>query len=109
MQEKNQGIGDPKRPKEDRISGDVGSPQMQVGMDLAKWRSLGNLVEAISTKKLEGWSVWDCRLLQRRDKRRKWGIHPSDHSNEALYFLLKELKAVSVIFQRTVSSSWSSQ
>lgn len=50
MQEENQEIGYPKEPKEDRISGDVYSPQMQVGMVLIKWRSLGNSVEAILTK-----------------------------------------------------------
>lgn len=43
-------IGYPKKPKGDRISRDGDSPQMQVGTDLAKWRSLGNLVEVISTK-----------------------------------------------------------
>ena len=38
----------PEKLKEDRISGDINTPQMQVDMDLAKWRSLGNLVETTS-------------------------------------------------------------
>ena len=42
--------GVPKKPKEDRISRDIDTPQMQVNMDLAKWRSLGNLKEAISAE-----------------------------------------------------------
>lgn len=43
-----------KKLKEGRISGDVNTPQMRVDADLAKRRSLGNLVE--TTSATEGWS-----------------------------------------------------
>lgn len=83
----------PKKPREDRNSRDVSPPQMQVDMDLIKWRSVGNLVEAISAKNQRD------RVVKIADYYRegiKGGSGGSTHhySNEALSSLLKGLNAV---------------
>lgn len=101
MQEENQGRKVSKKPREGRNSRDV-DPQMHVDMDLAKWRPLGHLVKPFP-QEIRGTECGDCRLLQRRHERKKWGS-AHHYSNEALSSPLKDFKAVSVISQRIVTA-----